>query len=622
MTLTLVDFFCGAGGSSQGAAAVPGVSVRLAANHWDKAIESHSLNFPGTEHFQGDIHDADVRRFPAGDLFWASPECPAWSQARGKRRDYDKQPDLFGDVLPDAAADRSRALMWDVPKYLEAMKLRGRPVLAGVVENVTDVRNWIHWREWVRSIEVLGYRTRLIALNSMHARPTVTRYAPQSRDRLYLAYWSVSLRRDPDWDRWLRPQAWCPSCEETVDAVQWWKRRGNDMGRYRQQYLYTCPRVACRGQVVEPAVMPAAAAIDWSVAGTRIGDRAVPLKPKTIARIEAGLRRYARPITLEAAGNTYERRPGVRTWPADAPLTTLTTTATKALACPPLMVPAGGTWRDDATSVTEPMTARTTRENDGLAIPPFCVPLRSGRDRSLRADREPLATVVADGGNHGIVTGPGQPFITVHRGGEGDIRTVAVTDPLPAVTASGNHLGLAVPPFIAELRNNMDARPVTDPLSTVATSGSHHGLVVPDAALIMRNNTARGDQGQMSTPVGEPLRTLTAAGHQSLIDWRHLLVPYYGTGVARPVSEPAGTMSAVDRYALASLAVAVEDVLFRMLEPPEIGNAMAFFPGYRVVGNKREKVRQFGNAVTPPVTEVIVSALAEAITGEDLEHAA
>lgn len=38
--LTLTDLFCGAGGSSTGAIDVPGVSVRLAANHWDLAIES------------------------------------------------------------------------------------------------------------------------------------------------------------------------------------------------------------------------------------------------------------------------------------------------------------------------------------------------------------------------------------------------------------------------------------------------------------------------------------------------------------------------------------------------------------------------------------------------------
>jgi DNA (cytosine-5)-methyltransferase 1 len=585
MTLTLIDFFCGAGGSSQGATAVPGVTARLAANHWAKAIESHALNFPATEHFKGDLHDADVAKFPAGDIFWASPECPQWSQARGDRRDFDKQPDLFGDVLPDEAADRSRALMWDVPRYLGAMQLRGSPVLAGVVENVTEVRKWVHWQEWTAAIRNLGYRTRLIAINSMHARPSVTPYAPQSRDRLYLAYWSVSLGRNPDWDRWLRPMAWCGACGEEVAAVQWWKRPGNDMGRYRQQYLYRCPRVSC-SQVVEPAAMPAAAAIDWSLPGTRIGDRAVALKPKTIARIEAGLKRYARPITLEAAGNTFERTPGVRTWPVDKPLTTQTATQTKALACPPMMVPAGGTWRDDASSVAEPMPARTARENDGLAVPPFLVPLRSGRNRSILAESEPLATVVADGGNH----------------------------------------GLAVPPFITVMRQNCDTSAITDPLGTVTTSGLNHALATPpDWAMIMRNNTARGDQGQMSTPVAEPLRTLTAAGHQSLITWEHLahlLMPYYGTGVTRSAAEPLGAVTATDRWALASSAVSVEDVLFRMLEPGEIGAAMAFAASYQVLGSKRERVRQYGNAVTPPVAEVIISALVECISGDELERAA
>ena len=37
MTLTIVDFFCGAGGSSTGAALVPGVELVVAANHWDRA---------------------------------------------------------------------------------------------------------------------------------------------------------------------------------------------------------------------------------------------------------------------------------------------------------------------------------------------------------------------------------------------------------------------------------------------------------------------------------------------------------------------------------------------------------------------------------------------------------
>jgi DNA (cytosine-5)-methyltransferase 1 len=462
LTLTLVDFFCGAGGSSQGATAVPGVSARLAANHWQRAIDTHAANFPHTEHYRGDLHDAKVEKFPAGDLFWASPECPEWSRAKGRRRDYDKQPDLFGEVLPDEAADRSRALMWDVPRYLDAMTLRGRPVLAGVAENVPDVRDWTRWHTWRAAIETMGYRTRLIALNSMHARPRVTPPAPQSRDRLYLAYWAASLGRDPDWGKWLRPAALCPSCGE-VRAVQWFKRAGADMGSYRRQYLYRCPVPSC-GRAVEPAALPAATAIDWTLRGTRIGDRTTPLRPRTLDRIRAGLDRYARP----------------------------------------LMVPAGGTWRNDAIPVTDPMPARTTRENDALAVP----------------------------------------------GGV---------------------------------------------------------LVVP----------VEGRDGKAALPASIPMRTQTARAETGIAA-PDLLVPYYSTGTARPVSEPVGTLTATDRYALALAALAVEDVLFRMLEPHEIAAAMAFTARYTVLGTKREKVRQLGNAVTPPAAEILISALVEAITGEEL----
>ncbi|GGV39564.1 DNA cytosine methyltransferase [Kitasatospora herbaricolor] len=513
MTLTYIDFFCGAGGSSTGAKAVPGVKPVLAANHWDKAIASHTANFPDADHFLGDLHDADVAKFPAGDIFWASPECPKWSNARGKKRDFDKQPDLFGDTLPDEATDRSRALMWDVPRYLEAMAARGRPVLAGVVENVIDVRAWDLWQAWVQDIRDLGYATRLIALNSMHARPRITAAAPQSRDRLYLAYWRRDLGRTPDWDKWLRPQAWCPGCEKVVRAVQVFKKRGADMGRYRQQYLYRCPHVTCRNTVIEPPVLPAAAIIDWSLPGRRIGDGKpnrktfTPYAPATQDRIRAGLAKYA----------------------------------------VPMLAPAGGTWRDEATPVTAPAPTRTTRENDGLAVPPLLIPAE-GRD--------------------GKVAAP-------------------TTEPLRTQTAR-NETGLAWMPFIAELRGgSSDARPVLEALATVTASGNHHGLA-----------TAPGNPGP---------------------DWASLLLPYYGHSTARPVSEPIGALTTRDRYALVKGdQVPVEEVLFRMLEPGEIGAAMAFPTAYTVLGNKREKVRLFGNAVTPPVAEVIVSALVEAITGHDL----
>jgi DNA (cytosine-5)-methyltransferase 1 len=540
--LTLMDWFCGAGGSSQGAHAVPGVEVTRAANHWQRAIESHATNFPGVDHYRGDIREAPVDRWPTTDLFWASPECPQWSNARGKRRDFatSQQLDLFGESAPEEV-ERSRALMEEVPLYLRGVQDRGGLVLAGVVENVVDVRSWDQWDRWLGEIRKLGYRTRVVAMNSMHAAPPTMGRAPQSRDRLYLAYWHTSLGRDPDWNKWLRPAAWCQTCGEVVRALQVFKDPKRDMGRYRQQYAYRCPRVACRNQVVEPQVLPAAVAIDWSRPGQRIGDRERPLADKTLARIRAGLDKFARP----------------------------------------LIVPAGGTWRETPTSVAEPMPTRTTRENDAVAVPPLLVPVE-GRD-----GKEPTSA----------------------------------NAPMRTQTAR-NETGLAWLPFIAELRGgSSDARPVSDALATVTASGNHHGLVTPNVpAMLMRNNGSAGDGGEHCTPPTEPMRTLTTAGHQSLITWEHLLVPYYGNGTARTVAEPVGALSTRDRYALITGAVDVQDVLFRMLEPHEISAAMAFADNYVVLGNKRERVRQYGNAVTPNVAEILISALVEAITGQDLNE--
>jgi DNA (cytosine-5)-methyltransferase 1 len=581
--LSVMDWFCGAGGSSQGMHSIPGVRVTRAANHWQRAIESHAANFPEVDHYRGDIREAPVEKWPVTDIFWASPECPQWSNARGKKRDFanSMQDDLFGETAPSEEVERSRALMEEVPLYLRGVQERGGLVKAGVVENVVDVRAWDQWDRWIGEIKKLGYLTRVIALNSMHADPRAVHRAPQSRDRLYVAYWHESLGRTPDWNKWLRPRAWCTGCEEWVQAVQAFKDPARDMGRYRQQYVYRCPQVKCRNQVVEPETLPAAVAIDWSLPGQRIGDRAKPLADKTLARIEAGLKKFARPISLEAAGNTFERRPGVRTWPIDAPLTTQTTTATKAMAYEPFMVPAGGTWREAPSPVSEPMPTRTTRENDGIVIPPLLIPVE-GRD-----GKEPASA----------------------------------NAPLRTQTAR-NETGLAWLPFVAELRGGGSvARSVGDALATVTASGNHHGLVMPDtAAMVMRNNSARGDSGYLSTPVDEPLRSLTTAGHQSLVTWEHLLVPYCGTGTAKTVAEPIGALSTRDRYALVKGDVDVNDVLFRMLEPHEIGRAMSFADQYIVIGSKREKVRQYGNAVTPNAAEVIVCALVEAVAGEELDR--
>ncbi|MFI6854533.1 DNA cytosine methyltransferase [Streptomyces sp. NPDC050416] len=541
--LTVMDWFCGAGGSSQGMHSIPGVRMERAANHWERAIESHAANFPTVDHYRGDIREAPVDKWPVTDIFWASPECPQWSNARGKKRDFDAslQGDLFDGFGPSEEVERSRALMEEVPMYLRGVQERGGLVKAGVVENVVDVRAWDQWDRWLGEIRKLGYKTRVIALNSMHADPRTVHKAPQSRDRLYVAYWHETLARTPDWDKWLRPRAWCTGCDTWVQALQRFKQPGRDMGRYRQQYVYRCPNTTCRNQVVEPETLPAAVAIDWTIPGQRIGDRAKPLADKTLARIQAGLDKFARPM----------------------------------------VVPAGGTWRNEATPADEPMPTRTTRENDGLAIPPFITELRGGS--SVRSVGDPLATVATSGGHHGLAV---PPLLIPVEGRDGK-EPRSANDPLRTQTAR-NETGLAWLPFMVTMRGGGDqlrGRSIGEPVGTVSANGNHHGLVTPEN-----------------------------------VDWQSLLVPYYGNGQARTVREPVGTLSTRDRYALVRGDVDINDVLFRMLEPHEIGRAMSFADQYIVLGNKRERVRQYGNAVTPNCAEVIVAALVEAITGEDLDR--
>lgn len=273
--------------------------------------------------------------------------------------------------------------------------------------------------------------------------------------------------------------------------------------------------------IVEPHYRPAAEIIDWDLLGQRIGDRAKPLAAKTLARIQAGIDRY---------------------WA-------------------PLLVPVEGRDGKQAAPLGQPARTMTTRSETGMA---FLTQFRE-RVRDLDPHREPLTTVVADGANHGLVEHPA--FIAELRGGGSKHRPV--TDPLCTVVANGNHHGL-----VTAYYGNGTTRPTSDALATVTATERH--------ALLMRNNSSKGDGAEMVTPASEPARTVTTAGHQSLLT------------AQRPTID-------------------LDDVLFRMLEPREIAAAMDFPGTYRILGNRREQVRQAGNAVTPPAARDLVGVVAESL---------
>lgn len=435
------DQFSGFSGTIGGLKKVPGIRVAYAGNHVPYVLEVSQLNHPEVEHYCGDLQRTDPTKGKPAQFYSASPACPKWTNARGVVRDFDRSnavplPGMEGPADTDAM--RSRLLMDEVHRDLAAQWMAGQPALVGFVENVVECRKWDQWDRWLGEFHKLGYKTRVIAVNAMHVAPVRALRAPQSRDRLYVAFWLEALGRDPDWDKWLRPAAWCPGCEAMVRAVQTFKDPRADMGRYRAQYVYRCPSHACRGRVLEPEVLPAAAAIDWSIAPTPIGDRAEPLAPKTMARIGTGILRFG--------GD-------------------------------PALTPAGGTWRTQATPISGPMPTRTTREADCIAAAPgaFLVPMEGRPGKQPAGVSEPMRTMTCRAETALAIP----PFIATLRGGGSAKRPATVAEALSTVTASGNHHALIAPPdfdMLVPYYSNGTAHGTDVPLNTVTTR-DRYGLV-------------------------------------------------------------------------------------------------------------------------------------------------
>ncbi len=84
----------------------------------------------------------------------------------------------------------------------------------------------------------------------------------------------------------------------------------------------------------------------------------------------------------------------------------------------------------------------------------------------------------------------------------------------------------------------------------------------------------------------------------------HFLVQYYGREDATSsINFPIPTVTTEKRHALVHSAIEVEDCRFRMLTATEIKMAMGFDQQYVISGNKRDQVKQAGNAITPGAEE-------------------
>ena len=435
MSLTATDFFCGMGGSSTGLVGA-GYDVKVAANHWGVAIETHSANHPDTEHLCADISNVDLRYLPKTDLLWASPICTEVSPAGGRRR-KGHQLDLFEEHghVPNAAFERTRVTFWEVVRAAEIHRYK-----AILIENVVEAAHWELFDVWLSAMTALGYHHQFVSVSAAHIGDDQgNAHAPQWRDRLYIGFVRDGITM-PDLQP--RPLAWCHHCGHDVNAVQAWKKPGRRIGKYGPQYVYVCP-VPHPDGILEPYVLPAAAAIDWTNPGTRIGDRERPLGAATLRRIKLGLETVGNPSLIAAGGNTWDAASGannsyVRAWPLDA----------------------------------SPTPAQVTAIQNGVATTePFLTVLR--RNARPTSVNDPAATFTGGGFHHGLTTPPGA-FISAHHGGyaNGDpTMNKPVSEPMRTMTAQVNK-SLVIP-----YRKGAKPCPVTaDALSTMATR-DQHGLL-------------------------------------------------------------------------------------------------------------------------------------------------
>ncbi len=451
MSLTVTDLFCGAGGSSLGAS-LAGFDIQMAANHTPVCVENHQRNFPEARHDCADISQVDPHRYPRTNILVASPECTNHSSAKGVSRKR-QDPGMFDS--PDLLAERSRATMWDVHRFVEVHQYD-----AAIIENVVDAGRWTYWPSWWQAWDDAGYVAKVVNLNSAH-----TGAVPQWRDRIYV----VAVRKGVKIDLELRPPCWCSKCERTVEGVQVFKRDDRQVGKWRQQYNYLCPHCS---SITAPPAPAVANALDLTNVGQRIGDRVRPLKPKTMARIERALDLWG-PSLVQVAGHTFERPGYTRAWPLDGPSPVQTTTPQHAVV----------------------------------------VPLRS-HTRPTTVD-EPAFTVCAGGNHHGLLFAPqsggeGRPI-----DGPAGALTTKVGPFLVTYTRTGQARPVSEPATTVTTR---DRHAVVDPAPRVEDCG-YRGVTTDEQGRIMAfpdSYIVEGTQEQRTRMYGNAVTppSLTLLAHR------------------------------------------------------------------------------------------------------------
>ena len=319
----------------------------------------------------------------------------------------------------------------------------------------------------------------------------------------------------------------------------------------------------------------AAEIIDWSDLGTSIFERPRPLKPKTLARIAEGIRRFVlndpRPFVLRVTQTGGGDGRGWKVWPVD-----------------------------------EPMATQTTRQD--LAV---CTPIVAPQNSGVFGQRvDQLGPSITTKGHQSLIT----PVMVTTGYGERNgqrPRTQRISELLNTVVAQNAKQALVSPVLMGVGGAARNGEPATllDPLKTVLPKDSR--AVVSPVMVTLRNHVAPAGVG----PGGQPLSGICAGGtHHALV--AALLCEYYGSGsgqTGRSIAGPLGAVTTLARHALVSVVIdgcefIIIDILFRMLRPHELAAAMGFPAEYQWPPSQRDATRLIGNAVHVDVAAALIGA--------------